>query len=560
MTDPAQNPAANSPADRPVDETNAGRRDKTAEKSGKKKLGPDLSGTTLGDFELLRRVGAGGMGEVYLAHQLALKRRVAVKVLRGELTGDATHLRRFAVEAEAAGKLAHANIVQIYALGEQNGTRFMALEFVEGMTLGDYVRKKGPLPARRAVRVLEQVALALEHAGAAGIVHRDIKPDNILLTRKGEVKVTDFGLARLRADSTLNLTDTGVTMGTPLYMSPEQVEGQPLDMRSDLYSFGATAYYMLTGQPPFEGPSALAVAVKHMQAQPKALETLREDLPPELCRIVRKLMAKKPDERYPTAREARKDLEKLHAELRLRADAAAEPSEPPSPPATEPAATPRAGVRRAAFLARVPRNLRVWFAASIPLALAGGAAFGWYRRAPDLRPAAVPAGVAPAAVPWEQVRELETARAQYNYALAVAQFLHDPGPEAAWTAVINRFPTEIDWVWRAQMQLGRHYMEERQFGKAEALFAEMSRSADRKMQLAGEVGRATVLSMRDQPQESLQVLWDLAQTGEVSSDRMLLGMMLSTFERDYRNLGQDWNAESRKWASQRLEQWRQQAR
>src|SRR3954462_15064343 len=198
----------------------------------------DLSGRTLADFHVLRKIDQGGMGQVYLAEQVSLKRKVALKILRPEMAASPQALARFKAEAEAVARATHANIVQVYAFGEAEGMPYMALEYVEGRNLRDYLAKKGPPDLMIALSIMRQIAAALQRASELGIVHRDIKPENILLTRKGEVKVADFGLSRCFDDTgqALHLTQSGVTMGTPLYMSPEQVEGKPVDHRTDIYS------------------------------------------------------------------------------------------------------------------------------------------------------------------------------------------------------------------------------------------------------------------------------------------------------------------------------------
>src|SRR5438874_9286846 len=185
---------------------------------------PDLTGRTLGDFQILRRIGQGGMGQVYLAEQRSLKRKVALKILRGEVAANPSSLQRFRAEAEAIARASHANIVQVYAFSEADGLHYMALEYVEGRNLREYLAKKGPPEVLLGLSIMRQVAAALQRASELGIIHRDIKPENILLTRKGEVKVADFGLSRdlLQVEgATVNLTQSHVTMGTPLYMSPE---------------------------------------------------------------------------------------------------------------------------------------------------------------------------------------------------------------------------------------------------------------------------------------------------------------------------------------------------
>ncbi len=274
---------------------------------------PDYAGRVFGDFQLVRRIGQGGMGQVYLARQNSLKRQVAIKVLKPELAANTTSLKRFQAEAEAVANITHANIVQVYAIGEVEGIHYMALEFVDGRNLRDHLTKKGLPDLPLALHIMRQVAAALDRAGELGFVHRDIKPENILISRKGEVKITDFGLSRCFASETpaMNLTQSGVTMGTPLYMAPEQVRGQPVDPRTDIYSFGVSCYHMLKGEPPFQGVTPFDVALQHVQAEPPPLQEARPDLPLELCMIVHKMMAKRPDDRYQTAREILKDLTAL---------------------------------------------------------------------------------------------------------------------------------------------------------------------------------------------------------------------------------------------------------
>ncbi len=276
----------------------------------------DLTGEQLGDFRLLRRLGRGAMAEVYLAEQCRLKRRVAVKVLKSELADDDTYLKRFEREAQAAASLVHANIVQVYEVGRLENIHYIAQEYVEGKNLRDWIGRHGPPDLPRALSIIRQVAAALAKAAEHGVVHRDIKPENIMITPAGEVKVADFGLARvLNEGEKTNLTQTGITLGTPLYMSPEQIEGRPLDHRSDLYSLGVTCYHMLTGSPPFYGETALGVAVQHLKKQPEPLENIRGDLPAALCRIVHKMLAKSPSDRYDSAREVLGELRRMQHEL-----------------------------------------------------------------------------------------------------------------------------------------------------------------------------------------------------------------------------------------------------
>jgi serine/threonine-protein kinase len=285
--------------------------------SAREALPPDLSGRTLGDYRLLHRLGRGGMGQVYLAEQLSLKRQVAIKLLRFDLSDTGTALKRFQMEAETIARLNHPNIVQIYQLAEADGIRFMVLEYVQGRNLRHYLERKGPPDLPICLSIIRQVACALQKAHEAGIVHRDIKPENILLTRRVEVKVADFGLSRLCAPQqpALHLTQSGVTVGTPLYMSPEQVQGQTVDHRSDIYSFGVTCYHLLAGEPPFQGNTAFDVALKHVKEEPPPLTAFRPDVPIELAAMVHKMMAKRPEERYQSMRDILRDLGRIREKM-----------------------------------------------------------------------------------------------------------------------------------------------------------------------------------------------------------------------------------------------------
>jgi serine/threonine-protein kinase len=258
----------------------------------------DLGGKLIGDFKVLYKLGHGGMGQVFLAEQVSLKRKVALKILRTDLAEDSDSLQRFKKEAEAIAQVVHPCIVQVYAIGEAEGQHFMALEYVEGRNLKEYLALRGTLDIHSLVSVLRQVASALQRASELGIIHRDIKPENILLTRKGEVKVADFGLARFAAlAQPLNLTQTGMTLGTPLYMAPEQVEGKQIDQRTDIYSLGVTAYHMIAGHPPYQGDTAVEVAFKHLRGEVELLETIRPDFSKDICELVQKMMSVDPMKR-----------------------------------------------------------------------------------------------------------------------------------------------------------------------------------------------------------------------------------------------------------------------
>ena len=267
----------------------------------------DLTGQTIAGFSVLHRLGVGGMSEVYLAFQHSLHRHVALKVLRADFVGSDEHEQRFLQEARAVASLMHPNIVQVYDVGKFESIHYIAQEYVPGSNLSAFIQRRGALPLEESISILWQATAALQKAASIGLVHRDIKPDNLLLTPDGEVKVADFGLARARGQNQ-NLTAVGVTLGTPLYMSPEQIQGLSVDSRSDLYSLGATAYHMLAGRPPFSGDTAIALAMQHVQAEPTPLHQIRPDLPKELVDIIHKLLRKTPEERFASAMELARSL------------------------------------------------------------------------------------------------------------------------------------------------------------------------------------------------------------------------------------------------------------
>lgn len=270
----------------------------------------DLSGRTLGGYQLARRLGSGAMADVYLAEQTSLGRNVAVKVLRADTLRHPAAVERFEQEARAAAALVHGNIVQVHEVACVDGVHFLAEEYVAGPTLRAWLAARGPLDPRQALAVLAQVGSALVRAAQQGMVHRDIKPENLLVTPAGDVKVADFGLVRVLSEDS-ELTRDGMTLGTPLYMSPEQAQGRPVDARSDLYSLGATVYHLLAGRPPFAGASAIAVAMAHIKDPLPSLAAARPDLPAGLCEIVERLLAKQPDDRFASPQELLKAVGSL---------------------------------------------------------------------------------------------------------------------------------------------------------------------------------------------------------------------------------------------------------
>lgn len=274
-----------------------------------------------GDFRIVRRLGQGGMGEVYLAEQISLGRQVAIKVLREDLAANPAALARFEAESKTVAQINHANVVQVYMIGKRQGRSYMVLEYVEGKSLGEFLARQGRLDAPVVLSLMRQVATALHRASELGIVHRDIKPANILLTRKGQAKIADFGLARcLDQEQHVDLTRSGTTVGTPVYMSPEQIEGKPVDARSDIYSFGVTCYHMLAGRPPFKGSNAFELSLKHVREEPPPLEKFCPETPPALIAIVDKMLAKKPSARYQSAQELLKDIARVREAVHTGTD------------------------------------------------------------------------------------------------------------------------------------------------------------------------------------------------------------------------------------------------
>ncbi|MCK6490089.1 MAG: serine/threonine protein kinase [Planctomycetes bacterium] len=267
----------------------------------------------IGGYKLLRRIGEGGMGEVYLAEQLSMNRTVALKILHQKWGEDEEFRKRFLLEARAVGKLSHQNLIQVFDVGKYQGLYYFSMEFIDGVTAEDLIKHDQPLMLEKVMDITIQVCQALRYLSAHGIVHRDIKPANIMLTKDGQVKLGDFGFIQNAFDA--ELMQEGTTIGTPDYISPEQARGERnLDVRSDIYSLGATLFHMLTGRTFFTG-SCSKVMRDHIETEPPPIDQLRADLPRDIVRIIRKMTAKLPMDRYQTPEELVKDLEVLKLDV-----------------------------------------------------------------------------------------------------------------------------------------------------------------------------------------------------------------------------------------------------
>ncbi len=260
-----------------------------------------------GRYEIMERIGGGGMALVYKAHDILLNRKVAVKILRQQFVHDEEFIRRFRREAQSAASLSHPNVVSIYDVGRENETHYIVMEYIEGTNLNEKIKDMAPLQVEEAVHIASQICDALDHAHHNQIIHRDIKPHNILIGKNGRVKVTDFGIAR--AAKSTDITQTGSVIGSVHYFSPEHAQGVSQGEKSDIYSLGIVLYQMLTGKLPFLGESPISVALKHLQEEVEEPRKVNPLIPQSVENIILKAMRKKPQERYDSAGEMLKDLE-----------------------------------------------------------------------------------------------------------------------------------------------------------------------------------------------------------------------------------------------------------
>jgi serine/threonine protein kinase/tetratricopeptide (TPR) repeat protein len=354
-----------------------------------------VAGEHISHYEIVRPVGAGGMGEVYLAQDMRLKRQVALKVLPADLINDPERLHRFEQEAQAAAKLTHPNIAHIYEIGEAAGTNFIAMEFIEGTTLREKIHG-AKTDVKMLLKWLEQVADGLAKAHAASIVHRDLKPDNIMISRDGYAKILDFGLAKLVAPKLPGsdkahdeattamipqpLSTPGVILGTVGYMSPEQARGQAeIDARSDIFSFGCMLYEAATGRQPFEGETVVDSLHKIIHAQPPPIKDFNAAAPVELQRIVRRCLAKDPEDRYQTIKDVATELKELLHELEsaVEVELSITPGTTRDSQTSEAAAQTRSSVE---YLVDVGRRHKLGAAIVVGLLIIVGFAIVYFRR------------------------------------------------------------------------------------------------------------------------------------------------------------------------------------
>ncbi len=476
---------------------------------------PSLIGTRLGDFQIMRKLGRGGMADVYAARQISLNRDVALKVLRPEFARDKDYIQRFRREARAAARLNHPNIVQVFEVGNIDSQYYIAQELIDGENLRQRLDRDGVIDSELAVEVLIGVAAALKVAMEAGITHRDIKPENIMQSASGIIKVADFGLARFNAEVDVtggDLTQAGLTMGTPRYMSPEQVQGKRVDVRSDLYSLGVTMYHLLAGRPPFEADEPLALALMHLQETPAPIDRVRSklnasgnpDLDEWLIAVVNRLMSKSIEARFQSPDELISAIRNESPMVRLE-----------NLGAGTAAATIR--LQRATDQVRKQREKRSlrWLAAvGLPLlclSIAAWLAVNYQGKTIDdiLRPETVP--------------RADTVQVQYLNAVI-------RGDEMGWRSVGQHFPpaesaTNAAYYAKAQLQLSRLLAESDRLDEADRILKRLQGDPG-----VDRIYQAIALSQR------FTILNQLGRESEIASVRQQFQSLYSELEATNPNL------------------------
>lgn len=426
------------------------------------------------------------MATVYLAEQVSLKREAAIKVMHSELMSDETHIRRFEREAKAAAGLTHPNIVQVYMTGDFEGTHYIAQEYVRGINLKEYLARNAPPDCALILKIMRQVTAALHAAAEKGIVHRDIKPENIMITSRKLIKVADFGLAQIaQSDERVHLTQVGTTMGTPLYMSPEQVNGKALDQRSDIYSLGVTCYHLICGRPPFHGETALSIAVKHLNEAAPSLKKRRPDLPEELCDLVHRMMEKDPNKRPGNATELMQEIRKI-------------PEQSSSSEASD-------------WRSRLPfqgnQGLQKQIVAFVLASLCLGgvaAAVGWVNRPGNPLDAPVVSAEGQANGSAVAIGKESSAMLQYLRAMRMNDNINS---EDGWKAVIEYYPENEIYKPLAQIRLGLLMLKGGRYAEARPIFEELMASGQARYQTNGYAGLMALESLEGNPINS-QNTWE----------------------------------------------------
>lgn len=524
-------------------------------------LPPFRGGMKLGEYRIVREIGAGGMATVWLARHLPLNRLVALKILRAEFASDERNVHRFVREARTAARLDSPAIVRIYEVGVFGNGRnrvvrsndclsdshsgaffgklskffrfrsshphyYIAEEYVAGMNLGLYVRRRGPLASAQTLAVIRRVGTALQTAAEAGVVHRDIKPENILLSENGDIKVADFGLASFLEggeSADLSLTRIGVTLGTPLYMSPEQAEGTELDSRSDIYSLGAAAFWMLTGRPPFEGGTPMSVLFRHIGAEPPDPRRYRPEIADAVAELVLRMMAKKPEDRFSSPNALLNETVRIQKELAGDSSLGREETDSKSDIGIFTSETDGLEYTRELSalevtrqfqnsltsmkalgdpkLAAKRRNLRGLIFAAVLLAALG---LAWGHRAffsgSRDNESLLDYGI----------QRLNSVEEQWVFASQI-------GTSGAWRSVIQYFPRESYWSEKAERQLAISLMEEGQTEEAKHFFAEFTsgKNSGRDDSAFGLAGEAWVKAAEGKMDEASAILSRLRQSGKV---------------------------------------------
>lgn len=496
------------------------------EETDEQNVNIDLTGKTVAGFHVLRRLGRGGMADVYLARQESLQRNVALKILKPELARDASYIERFNREAQSAAKLVQANIVGVYEVGEIDGLHYIAQEYVVGRNLREYLARNGAAKPVMVINVLRQVGLALQKADEHNVTHRDIKPENIMLSPGGEVKVADFGLARVDDGKDKHLTQVGITMGTPLYMSPEQVEGQKADVRSDIYSLGVTAYHMLAGQPPFDAENAMAIAVQHVKDEPDPLTGIRPDASPELLKLVHQMMAKSPKDRPQNPGQLLKQVKNIKIDMdedweQLVETLAIENTQRNTIPVSE----SRLAVTRQ-LQSLMKGNVRSWWTelstilTLILLAVAGIAAGLLIA---NLYPADNLLGVA--IRDQSNIEKMDSVKDQYEFAID-----SHPNEIDYYQAVLDHFPGDGTsqnqtrlYHNRAKERMAELYLLQAKYAEAEKIYEEFtSVTSPPRFPIVGHAGLAVASYKQDQADRAKQEIVQVESKVKGNLNRFLL--------------------------------------